>query len=165
MVDERLGKAHFWLTFIGFHTTFLVQHWLGSTPQAACVWAPSTRRWIEYVYDSGVPGLPQLKAYGWLVLRGTRPEDEYPRYLMLARLEHQMDAPHGWTLELHACERPGRKVKRWYASEEEARAATNAIYQLGDAIGTWRWHTYPGETPSAAPRSSPGLPRTRARSR
>ena len=24
MLDERLGKWHFWLTFIGFHTTFLV---------------------------------------------------------------------------------------------------------------------------------------------
>ncbi len=30
MLDERLGKFHFWLTFIGFHVTFLVQHWLGA---------------------------------------------------------------------------------------------------------------------------------------
>src|SRR5207247_5894432 len=30
MLDERLAKAHFWLTVIGFHTTFLVQHWLGT---------------------------------------------------------------------------------------------------------------------------------------
>ena len=29
MLDERLGKMHFWMLFIGFHTTFLVQHWLG----------------------------------------------------------------------------------------------------------------------------------------
>ena len=29
MLNERLGKLHFWLLFIGFHTTFLVQHWLG----------------------------------------------------------------------------------------------------------------------------------------
>jgi cytochrome c oxidase subunit 1 len=29
MLGERLGKLHFWLLFIGFHTTFLVQHWLG----------------------------------------------------------------------------------------------------------------------------------------
>jgi cytochrome c oxidase subunit 1 len=29
MLDERLGKLHFWTLFIGFHTTFLVQHWLG----------------------------------------------------------------------------------------------------------------------------------------
>jgi cytochrome c oxidase subunit 1 len=30
MLDERLGKVHFWTLFIGFHTTFLVQHWLGA---------------------------------------------------------------------------------------------------------------------------------------
>jgi cytochrome c oxidase subunit 1 len=30
MLDERLGRVHFWLTFVGFHTTFLVQHWLGN---------------------------------------------------------------------------------------------------------------------------------------
>jgi len=29
MLDERLGKVHFWLLFFGFHGTFLVQHWLG----------------------------------------------------------------------------------------------------------------------------------------
>ncbi len=29
MLDERLGKIHFWLLFIGFQVTFLVQHWLG----------------------------------------------------------------------------------------------------------------------------------------
>jgi cytochrome c oxidase subunit I len=29
MLDERLGKLHFWLLFIGFHTTFMIQHWLG----------------------------------------------------------------------------------------------------------------------------------------
>ncbi|HZZ96006.1 MAG TPA: cbb3-type cytochrome c oxidase subunit I, partial [Jatrophihabitantaceae bacterium] len=29
MLDDRLGKVHFWTLFIGFHTTFLVQHWLG----------------------------------------------------------------------------------------------------------------------------------------
>ena len=30
MLDERLGKIHFWTLFVGFHTTFLVQHWLGA---------------------------------------------------------------------------------------------------------------------------------------
>ncbi|WP_431521676.1 aa3-type cytochrome oxidase subunit I [Actinomadura madurae] len=30
MLDERLSKIHFWMLFIGFHTTFLVQHWLGA---------------------------------------------------------------------------------------------------------------------------------------
>jgi cytochrome c oxidase subunit 1 len=29
MLDNRLGKLHFWTLFLGFHGTFLVQHWLG----------------------------------------------------------------------------------------------------------------------------------------
>ncbi|MGE5134337.1 MAG: cytochrome c oxidase subunit I [Gemmatimonadota bacterium] len=29
MLNERLGKWNFWTLFIGFHMTFLVQHWLG----------------------------------------------------------------------------------------------------------------------------------------
>ncbi|MFV0425762.1 MAG: cytochrome c oxidase subunit I [Beutenbergiaceae bacterium] len=29
MLNERLGKIHFWLLFFGFHGTFLIQHWLG----------------------------------------------------------------------------------------------------------------------------------------
>ena len=36
-LDERLGKVHFWLTFIGFHMTFLVQHWLGRQGHAAAL--------------------------------------------------------------------------------------------------------------------------------
>jgi cytochrome c oxidase subunit 1 len=30
MLNEFWGKVHFWLLFVGFHTTFLVQHWLGA---------------------------------------------------------------------------------------------------------------------------------------
>jgi cytochrome c oxidase subunit I len=29
MLDKKLGWWHFWTLFIGFHMTFLVQHWLG----------------------------------------------------------------------------------------------------------------------------------------
>ena len=30
MLDERLGKVHFWLALVGFHAAFLVRHWLGA---------------------------------------------------------------------------------------------------------------------------------------
>jgi len=30
MLNSRLGKAQFWLMFVGFNMTFLVQHWLGA---------------------------------------------------------------------------------------------------------------------------------------
>jgi cytochrome c oxidase subunit 1 len=38
MLDDRLGKVHFWLTTIGFHLTFLVQHWLGTKGMPRRYW-------------------------------------------------------------------------------------------------------------------------------
>ena len=29
MYDERLGKLHFWMTFVGFNLTFFPMHWIG----------------------------------------------------------------------------------------------------------------------------------------
>ena len=45
LLDERLGKLHFWLTLIGFHTTFLVQHWLGDVGMP--------RRYADYLPTDG----------------------------------------------------------------------------------------------------------------
>ncbi len=45
MMDERLGKFHFWTTFIGFHGTFLVQHWLGNVGMP--------RRYADYLPTDG----------------------------------------------------------------------------------------------------------------
>ncbi|GAA1971448.1 cytochrome c oxidase subunit I [Terrabacter lapilli] len=45
MLDEKLGKIHFWMLFIGFHTTFLIQHWLGVEGMA--------RRYADYLPEEG----------------------------------------------------------------------------------------------------------------
>ncbi len=52
MLDERLGKITFWTLFIGFHGTFLVQHWLGA--------AGMQRRIPDYLDAEGFTGLNTL---------------------------------------------------------------------------------------------------------
>nr|WP_314038805.1 cytochrome c oxidase subunit I [Dietzia sp. CH92] len=60
MLDERLGKWHFWLTFIGFHTTFLVQHWLGNQGMP--------RRYADYLDSDGFTVLNQISSVGSFIL-------------------------------------------------------------------------------------------------
>jgi cytochrome c oxidase subunit 1 len=60
MLDERLGKIHFWLTFIGFHTTFLIQHWLG------VIGMP--RRYADYIAEDGYIGMNQVSTLGAAIL-------------------------------------------------------------------------------------------------
>jgi len=60
MLDERLGKIHFWLLFIGFHTTFLVQHWLGVEGMP--------RRYASYLADDGFLWENQLSTVGSAIL-------------------------------------------------------------------------------------------------
>ncbi|NYH78761.1 cytochrome c oxidase subunit 1 [Actinopolyspora biskrensis] len=60
MMDERLAKAHFWLTFIGFHTTFLVQHWLGNEGMP--------RRYADYLPTDGFTTLNMISSAGAFLL-------------------------------------------------------------------------------------------------
>ncbi|MGV0750384.1 aa3-type cytochrome oxidase subunit I [Mycolicibacter minnesotensis] len=60
LLDERLGKLHFWLTLIGFHTTFLVQHWLGA--------AGMPRRYADYLATDGFQPLNIVATVGAFVL-------------------------------------------------------------------------------------------------
>ncbi|NTW40031.1 MAG: cytochrome c oxidase subunit I [Cellulomonadaceae bacterium] len=60
MLDERLGKVHFYLTFIGFHTTFLIQHWLG------VIGMP--RRYPDYMPEDGFTWMNQVSTVGAFIL-------------------------------------------------------------------------------------------------
>ncbi|WP_243698219.1 cytochrome c oxidase subunit I [Curtobacterium sp. PhB136] len=60
MLNERLGKIHFWLLFIGFHTTFLIQHWLG------VIGMP--RRYATYLPSDGFTWMNQLSTIGAILL-------------------------------------------------------------------------------------------------
>ncbi len=59
-LDERLGRLHFWLTFIGFHLTFLVMHWLGNEGMP--------RRYVDYLPSDGFTTLNTVSTIGSFVL-------------------------------------------------------------------------------------------------
>jgi cytochrome c oxidase subunit 1 len=60
MLDERLGKIQFWALFTGFHTTFLVQHWLGAEGMP--------RRYADYLAADGFTALNTVSTIGAFLL-------------------------------------------------------------------------------------------------
>ncbi|MET9631205.1 cytochrome c oxidase subunit I [Lentzea sp. NPDC006480] len=60
MLDEPLGKLHFWTTFLGFHGTFLVQHWLGNMG--------FPRRYADYLPTDGFTTLNMISSISAFVL-------------------------------------------------------------------------------------------------
>ncbi|TCI99721.1 cytochrome c oxidase subunit I [Aeromicrobium sp. IC_218] len=60
MLDEKLAKIHFWLLFIGFHLTFLVQHWLGVEGMP--------RRYADYSPLDGFTTLNEISSVGAFLL-------------------------------------------------------------------------------------------------
>ncbi|MFI0739156.1 cytochrome c oxidase subunit I [Streptomyces sp. NPDC021100] len=63
MLDERLGKVHFWTLFVGFQLTFLVQHWLGE--------AGMPRRYADYLAADGFTTLNTVSSIGAFLLGGS----------------------------------------------------------------------------------------------
>ncbi|MEU6059364.1 cytochrome c oxidase subunit I [Streptomyces sp. NPDC047097] len=60
MLDEWLGRIHFWTLFTGFHLTFLVQHWLGAEGMP--------RRYADYLAADGFTALNTLSSIGAFLL-------------------------------------------------------------------------------------------------
>ena len=59
-LDETIGKFHFWTTFIGFHLTFLIQHWLGNMGMP--------RRYADYLPTDEFTLLNTISTIGAFVL-------------------------------------------------------------------------------------------------
>ncbi|GAA4185606.1 cytochrome c oxidase subunit I [Streptosporangium oxazolinicum] len=60
MLNDTMGKVHFWTLFIGFHTTFLVQHWLGAQG--------FPRRYADYSPIDGFTDLNMVSSVGAFLL-------------------------------------------------------------------------------------------------
>jgi cytochrome c oxidase subunit 1 len=88
MLDERLGKIHFWLLFVGFHTTFLVQHWLGVEGMP--------RRYADYAFADGFTFLNQISTVGAFLLAFSTVPFLYNVYRTSRTAKVTVDDPWGW---------------------------------------------------------------------
>ena len=60
MLNESLGRIHFWTLFIGFHMTFLIQHWAGVIAMP--------RRYYSYLPEDGITWMNQISTVGSMIL-------------------------------------------------------------------------------------------------
>jgi cytochrome c oxidase subunit I len=75
LLDERLGKWHFWLLFIGFNVTFFPQHMLGLEGMPRRIYTYENGEWEGYnltsTIGSWIMGLAIL-FFVWNVIRTSR---------------------------------------------------------------------------------------------
>ena len=88
MLDERLGKIHFWLLFVGFHTTFLVQHWVGVEGMP--------RRYADYSAADGFTLLNQISTVGAFLLALSTLPFLWNVYVTARGPKVSVDDPWGW---------------------------------------------------------------------
>ena len=88
MLNERLGKVHFWTLFIGFHTTFLVQHWLGVEGMP--------RRYADYRPRDGFTTLNLISSLGAFLLGAVDAAVPLQRLTRAAAPKVDVDDPWGF---------------------------------------------------------------------
>jgi len=88
MLDEAWGKVHFWLLFIGFHTTFLVQHWLGVEGMQ--------RRIADYLPTEGFTFLNQVSTVGAFILAASMLVFLWNVWISRKHPKVTVDDPWGW---------------------------------------------------------------------
>ncbi len=88
MLDEKLGKIHFWLLFLGFHMTFLVQHWLGVEGMP--------RRYADYSPTDGFTTLNEISSIGAFLLGASTLPFFYNVWKSRKSPRVNLDDPWGW---------------------------------------------------------------------
>jgi len=88
MLNETWGKVHFWMLFVGFHTTFLVQHWLGVEGMP--------RRYADYLPSDGFELLNQVSTVGAFLLGASFLPFIWNVWITRKSPEVKTDDPWGW---------------------------------------------------------------------
>ncbi|MPN33628.1 putative cytochrome c oxidase subunit 1 [bioreactor metagenome] len=92
MLNETWGKIHFWLTFIGFHTTFLVQHWLGIEGMP--------RRYADYLVTDHFTTLNQISTVGAFITGVSLLVFIWNMWISRNNPRVEVDDPWGWARSL-----------------------------------------------------------------
>ncbi|USQ77542.1 aa3-type cytochrome oxidase subunit I [Ornithinimicrobium cryptoxanthini] len=92
MLDEKLGKLHFWMLFFGFHGTFLIQHWLGAMGMP--------RRYPDYMPEDGFTWMNQLSTVSALLLGASMLPFLYAVWKSFRTEKVQVDDPWGYGASL-----------------------------------------------------------------
>ena len=133
MMDERLGRVHFWLTMVGFHTTFLVQHWLGNEGMP--------RRYADYLPTDGFTTLNMISTIGSFILGASTLlflYNVWKSYTTGPLVE--VDDPWGYGNRWSGPPRARRRC----ATSTGCRASAPSGRRSTPSSRTWRWH---GERP------------------
>ncbi|WP_228266705.1 aa3-type cytochrome oxidase subunit I [Ornithinimicrobium ciconiae] len=92
MLDERLGKLHFWMLFFGFHGTFLIQHWLGAMGMP--------RRYPDYMPEDGFTWMNQVSTVSAFLLGASMLPFLYAVWKSFKTEKVTVDDPWGWGASL-----------------------------------------------------------------
>ncbi|PID51005.1 MAG: cytochrome c oxidase subunit I [Propionibacteriales bacterium] len=92
MLDEKWGRVHFWLLFIGFHTTFLIQHWLGAEGMQ--------RRIADYGAWTGYTLFNQISTFGSFLLGISMLPFFWNIWISRKSPKVEVDDPWGWSRSL-----------------------------------------------------------------
>ena len=142
MLDEKLGKIHFWLLFIGFHTTFLIQHWIGVEGMP--------RRYATYLEGDGVTWMNQLSTVGAMLLGVSMLPFLYNVYITARRgAKVTVDDPWGY----------GRSLE-WATSCPPPRHNFTSIPRIRSESPAFDLHHPEAEMPSGIgpPKDAPDAP-------
>jgi cytochrome c oxidase subunit 1 len=133
MLDEKLGKLQFWLLFVGFHTTFLVQHWLGVDGMP--------RRYADYSESDGFTTLNAVSSVGALLIGLSMLPFFYNVYKSRRAPLIDIDDPWGWGRSLEwatSCPPPRHNFNEIprIRSDSPAFDAHRAAGRRTDGIGS-----------------------------
>jgi cytochrome c oxidase subunit 1 len=92
MLNEALGKVHFWMLFLGFHGTFLIQHWLGA--------AGMPRRYPDYMPEDGFTWMNQVSTVSSFLLAASTLPFLYNVWQSFRTPKVEVDDPWGYGASL-----------------------------------------------------------------